>query len=135
MELRIDIKETKEEISAAKLVGDTARQDSLLTYLIELQRKENILLQQTLAQAPTGVPNVTKLYKVTAQCKKSRKHIGFRAGAYLCCSDFCGFFDKDESSSFKYSETGDLKISLLFKSEDNARKFINKMIEHCLFFK
>eukprot|EP01036_Dinobryon_divergens_P036366 gene36366-47337_t len=51
--VRIDIKETKEEISAAKLVGGTARQDSLLTYLIELQRKENILLQQTLAQAPT----------------------------------------------------------------------------------
>ena len=83
----------------------------------------------------TGVPNVAKFYKVTAQCKKSRKYIGFRAGAYLCCSDFCGFFDKDESSSFNYSETGDLKISLLFKSEDNARKFINKMIEHCLFFK
>mmetsp|Transcript_26174 Transcript_26174/g.37481 ORF Transcript_26174/g.37481 Transcript_26174/m.37481 type:complete len:346 (-) Transcript_26174:540-1577(-) len=84
---------------------------------------------------PPGVPNVAKLYKVTAQCENSRKYIGFRAGAYLCCSDFCGFFDKDESSSFKYSETGDLEISLLFKSEDNARKFINKMIEHCLFFK
>lgn len=82
----------------------------------------------------TGVPNVAKLYNVTAECDKTRKYIGFRAGAYLCCSDFCGFFDKEESNSFKYSETGDLKISLLFKSEDNARRFINKMIERCLFF-
>ena len=83
----------------------------------------------------TGVPNVAKLYKVTAECEKSRKYIGFRAGAYLCCSDFCGFFDIEESNSFKYSETGDLKISLLFESKDNARKFISKMIERCIFFK
>ena len=83
----------------------------------------------------TVVPNVAVLYKVTAQCEKSRKYIGFRSGAYLFCSDFCGFFDKEESSSCKYSEAGDLEISLLFESEDNARKFINKMIEHCRFFK
>ena len=87
------------------------------------------------ASASSGVPNVTKLYLVTSLCEMSRKLIGFRAGSYRCCSDFCGFFDKEESNSFKYSETGDLEISLLFKSEDNARKFINKMIERCLFFK
>lgn len=72
---------------------------------------------------------------VTAECEKSRKHTGFRAGVYLCCADCCGNFDKDESSSFKYSDTGDLQISLFFESKDNARKFINKMIEHCRFFK
>lgn len=72
---------------------------------------------------------------VTFQCEKSRKHTGFRAGAYLCCADCYGYFDTDELNSFKYSLTGDLQISLLFKSEENARKFINKMIEHCRFFK
>ena len=88
-----------------------------------------------IVRAIPSVPNVAKFYLVTAQCIESRKLNGFRAGAYLCCSDSCGFFNKDESSSFKYSGTGDLQISLLFKSEDNARKFINKMIEHCRFFR
>lgn len=36
---------------------------------------------------------------------------------------------------FQSYVTGDLDISLLFKSEDNARKFINMMMESCLFVK
>ena len=78
---------------------------------------------------------MSKYYLVSARCEKSRKQIGFRAGAYLCGSDCCGYFNNDESTSFKYSEEGDLEISLVFKSEDNARKFTNKMIEKCLYFK
>jgi hypothetical protein len=65
----------------------------------------------------------------------SRKQKGFRAGVYLCCADYCGFLDFNEANSFKYNETGDLQLSLLFESKDNGRRFTNKMIEHCRFFK
>ena len=47
-----DIKETKEKIAAAEREGDIVRRDRLETYLIELQRKENLLLQQQLLLTP-----------------------------------------------------------------------------------
>ena len=43
--------------------------------------------------------NVAKFYLVTADCIKSRKHKGFRAGAYLCASNHCGSFNTDTALS------------------------------------
>lgn len=57
--------------------------------------------------------------------------MGFRASCYLKCADSCGYFDTSEENSFHYSSDGDLQISLLFDSRDNARKFINSMIQSC----
>lgn len=74
------------------------------------------------------------IYQVSFQCEKSRKFKGFRSLSYLKCSDCCGYFDSNEENSFHYSSDGDLQISVLFKSEENARKFINAMIESCRYF-
>ena len=43
------IRVTEEKLATAERNGDTSRRDRLETYLVELQRKENLLLQQ---QAP-----------------------------------------------------------------------------------
>ena len=53
MEVERDIKETKANIAVAEGEGDIGRRDRLETYLIELQRKENLLLQQQQLPTPT----------------------------------------------------------------------------------
>ena len=50
-----EIKETKTKIVAAESNGDTSRRNTLESYLVELQREKNLLLQQQ-AQAPGNYP-------------------------------------------------------------------------------
>ena len=46
------IRVTEESLRNAEREGDTASRDFFRTYLIELQKKENLLLQQQIQQAP-----------------------------------------------------------------------------------
>ena len=48
-EIANEIKETETKLAIAERESDITRQNTLLSYLVELQRKENLLLQQ---QAP-----------------------------------------------------------------------------------
>ena len=52
-EVTNEIKETKAKLAIAERNGDAPCRDFLRTYLVELQRKENLLLQQ---QAPATHP-------------------------------------------------------------------------------
>ena len=57
-EVANEIKETKAKLAIAERNGDAPSRDFLRTYLIELQRKENLLLQQQ-ASAVQGNYTVT----------------------------------------------------------------------------
>jgi hypothetical protein len=47
-----EIKGTKTRLAIAEREGDIARRNTLESYLVELQKKENLLLQQQIQQAP-----------------------------------------------------------------------------------
>ena len=47
-----DIKETKTKLAIAEREGDSTRRNSLESYLVELQKKKNLLLQHQIQQAP-----------------------------------------------------------------------------------
>jgi hypothetical protein len=52
-----EIKETKTKLAIAEREGDITRRNTLESYLVELQKKENLLLQQQIQQAlPAPAP-------------------------------------------------------------------------------
>ena len=63
MEKVVDkIRVTEENLKTAEREGDIARRDRLETYLIELQRKENLLLQQQSPATQTGNYSICEFY-------------------------------------------------------------------------
>ena len=60
-EIKADISETKKEIALAKIRNDREYLFKLQDYLLELQRKENILLQQNQSQGSAGSKTVSWL--------------------------------------------------------------------------
>ena len=76
--------------------------------------------------APT-VPNVAKVYFVTARCEKSRNYTGFLAGPYLLASDLTY---AATLITVKRAHSSILKRAIFtslcfFEAKDNGRKFIN----------
>ena len=49
-----EIKETKAKIAVAESNGDIARRNTLDSYLVELQREKNLLLQQQFSATRRG---------------------------------------------------------------------------------
>ena len=54
-----EIKETKTKLAIAEMKGDLSSRDFLRTYLIQIQQKENLLLQQQIQQASAAPGNIS----------------------------------------------------------------------------
>ena len=59
-----EIRDTKTKLAIAEREGDASSRDFLRTYLVELQKKENLLLQQQIQQAPPATQPGNYLHPV-----------------------------------------------------------------------